>query len=78
MEIFLFIVIVLQFGYIVFKDVSNYKERELLELKLMSKSMTEYKEAIESIAEDSPAPEPPTHLPIEDVSYDKIMKAKTL
>jgi hypothetical protein len=78
MEIFLFIVIVLQFGYIVFKDVQNSREREQLELKLMSKSVTEYKEAIESLVEDSPKPEPPTHLPIEDVSYDKIMKANTL
>jgi hypothetical protein len=78
MEIFLFIVIVLQFGYIVFKDVQNSREREQLELKLMSKSVTEYKEAIESLVEDSPKPEHPTHLPIEDVSYDKIMKANTL
>ena len=75
MEIFLFIVIILQFGYIVFKDVSNSRERDKLELKLMSKSVTEYKEAVESIVEEEREPEEPKYIPIEDVSYEKIMKA---
>lgn len=78
MEISLFLIIALQFAYIVFKDVMNSREREKLQLKLMSKSVTEYKEAVDSIAGDSPKQPDPENIPIEDVSYEKILKANEI
>ena len=47
MEYILIAVIVLQWAYIIYKEESIKKEREKLQLKLMSKDITEYKEVTE-------------------------------
>lgn len=78
MELFLFLIIVLQLAYSVFKDIVNSKERDRLELKLMCKSVTEYKDAVENVVEETRKPEEPKFIPIEEVSYEKIMKAEDL
>jgi hypothetical protein len=78
MEIFLFLIIVLQLAYSIFKDLVNSKERERLELKLMSKSTIEYKDAVDDSVEEERKPEEQKFIPLEEVSYEKIMKAKDL
>lgn len=75
MDYALLIVIFLLIGYIVFKEWITYREREKTQLKLMSKSVGEYQKVIEDIPESSD-PEPVTHIPIEDLSVDEILKAK--
>jgi hypothetical protein len=76
MEPVLLVIIALQFGYIVFKDVKVGQEREKMFLKLMSKDLREYRDSIETIADESTKQEPDVHVPVEDVSYEDILKAK--
>lgn len=57
--IYLFIIIVLLIAYIVYENIASRKEREKLQLKLMSKNIAEYKEAIE--------PEPESVVPEEEI-----------
>ena len=75
MELILAFIIVLQFGYIIFKDVKVGQEREKMLLKLMSKDLREYKDAIETIADESTKQEAEIHVPIEEVSAEQILKA---
>lgn len=75
MEYSLLFVIILQSAYIVYQDFSNRKEREQLELKLMSKNVTEYKEATEPLPENLEEEEE-THKPVEDVPVDKLLQAE--
>lgn len=51
------------------------REREKLQLKLMSKDTAEYKKATEKPPKDTNPKDNP-YKPIEDVSVDKLMKAK--
>ena len=53
MDIAFLIVIVLQFAYIIFKDVLGSKERDRLQLKLMSGGAREYVDTIAPEAENS-------------------------
>ena len=46
-------------AYIVYENIASRKEREKLQLKLMSKNVAEYKEAIE--------PEPESVVPEEEI-----------
>ena len=46
-------------AYIVYENIASRKEREKLQLKLMSKNIAEYKEAIE--------PEPESVVPEEEI-----------
>lgn len=75
-EYFLLLVIILQFVYIVYKDVSNGKERERLQLKLMSKNLVEYKEAVEKPPKPAKKPKPSPFKNLEDVSIDKLLTAE--
>jgi len=73
--IYLIVVAIIEFIYIVYQDFLNRREREKLQMKLMSKDIQEYKEATE------PAPKPgksekSPYKPIEEVSIDKLMKAE--
>jgi hypothetical protein len=77
MEYLLFGVIVLLIAYITFQDYYNRRERENLELKLMSKDVTEYKVN----TEPPPKPlkdEPEEYLDTDDVSPTKLLTAKDL
>jgi hypothetical protein len=71
------IIIVLLIIYAGIKDYLSYKEREKLELKLMSKSVSEYKETAykEKEPENTKEPDNP-FISIEDASYEQILKAK--
>ena len=53
MDVMLLIIIVVQFAYVVFKDILNSKEREKLQLKLMSRSAQEYVDTIAPLEENS-------------------------
>lgn len=74
---YLFAIIVLLISYIVYESVASRKEREKLQLKLMSKNVEEYKIATE--------PEPEPVIPqeeldefeeLENVSPDTLLKAE--
>ena len=75
--VYLFAIIVLLIAYIVYENVASRREREKLQLKLMSKNVEEYKEATE--------PEPKSVVPeeeldeyeeLENVSPEKLLEAK--
>lgn len=75
MDLLALIVIILQFAYIVFQHWTYQKEREKLELKLMSRNIEEYKDAVEPPAKDMPEKESP-YKPLEEVPLDKQLEAK--
>ena len=75
MDIILYIIIGFQFAYILYKDVSFAKERERLQLKLMSKDIFEYKGAVENKVEEGKSVEDPYIAP-EEASLEQILKAK--
>lgn len=75
MEYGLLAVVALQFVYIVYKDYINAKEREKLQLKLMSRDVGEYKAVVDKIPEDA-EPEPDPYIPAEDATIDEILKAE--
>jgi hypothetical protein len=69
-------IIVLQFGYTIFKDILYKDQMEKLQLKFMSQDVHEYKAAIEK---DTPRPkpaQPDPYIDIEDVSLAELVKAK--
>lgn len=70
----LLIIIALQFGYIIFKDIKSEQEREGMLLKLMSKDVKEYRDVVEEPVKDSPKQEPDVHVPIESVPFETILK----
>ena len=69
------IIIGLLIGYAIVKDVLFYKEREKLQLKLMSKDLGEYISATEPEAENAVQEEDPI-IPIEEATYEQIIKSK--
>jgi len=69
------IVIALLIGYAVYKDILFYKEREKLQLKLMSKDIKEYVDTIEPEPQDAKSVEDP-FLPIENATVEQILRAK--
>ena len=69
------IIIVLLIGYAVVKDVLFYKEREKLQMKLMSKDLSEYASVTEPEADNAPQEENP-YIAIEDATYEQILKSK--
>lgn len=77
MEFILLIIILIQFGYIIYKDILFRDEREKLQLKLMSKDLTEYTSVVEEPKKPkAPVKKPDEYIDIEDVSVDRIIKAK--
>jgi hypothetical protein len=71
----LLVVIVLQFIFMVYSDFQNRKERELLQLKLMSKDIDDYKSALEDTPEDSKKEENP-YLDMDEVGIEQLLKTK--
>ena len=69
------IIIVLLIGYAVYKDVLFYKEREKLQMKLMSKDLTDYVVSSTPEPENAVQEENP-YIPIEDATIEQILKAK--
>jgi len=69
------IVIVLLIIYAAVKDVLFYKEREKLQLKLMSKDVKEYISSTEPPPKDTKQQEDP-FIPIEEATIDQILKAE--
>ena len=61
--------------YIVYQDRLNRGERERMQLKLMSKDVNEYKEAVEPPAKDVVEKTNP-HVSIEDVPLDRLLSAE--
>lgn len=76
MEQFLFLLIILLLGYIFYQDRTNRLEREKLELKLISKSATEYKEVTEGQDENTPQPKESPYVAVEEAPEDKILTAQ--
>jgi len=69
------LVIILQFIYIIYKDRAERAERENLQLKLISKDVSEYQKAVEKVPEDTVQNEEP-YVPLEDVEVDKLIRAE--
>lgn len=78
MDLALLFIIVLQFAYIVYKDVSFSKERDKLSIKSLSKNVDEYVSAVKSIepVEEEPKKEEDIYISVEDLSVDEVLKAK--
>jgi|SaaInlLV_10m_DNA_2_1039722.scaffolds.fasta_scaffold00537_11 hypothetical protein len=76
MDFVLLFIIVLQTAYIVYKDISFGKERERHLLKIMSKDVVEYKEAVETVAEDTEKEPEQEIVPIEEISIEEMLLAK--
>lgn len=79
MDFILLSIIVMLFGYILYKDISFSKERASLQLKLMSKDVNEYVAAVNSLEDtDESEEEEEIYVPIEELSVEDILKAKDL
>lgn len=78
MDLALLFIIVLQFAYIVYKDVSFSKERDKLSIKSLSRNVDEYVSAVKSIepVEEEPKKEEDIYISVEDLSVDEVLKAK--
>ena len=74
-EIILLLVIILQFGYIIYRDIAERKDREKLELKLMSRNLDDYKMAVEPEPEPAES-KPDPYKPVEDVDTEKLLMAE--
>ena len=71
MEIILLVVIVLQFGYLVYSDIQNRTERRLLQIEL---GMVELPNSLEN-PDSSPDEEDP-YISMDEVDIEQIVKAK--
>lgn len=76
MQFILLSVIVLQLGYIVYSDIQNRRERERLQLKLMSKDLVEYTDAVGGAEEPSTTIEEDPYLSIEEASVEQVVGAR--
>jgi hypothetical protein len=74
-DIILLIVIILQSAYIFYQHKSAQDEREKLQLKLMSKDVTEYKDAIEPTPKEMEE-QPNPFKPLEDIPIEDQLKAE--
>lgn len=70
MELILLVVILLQFGYLVYSDIQNRRERKFLQMNL--NDFTDF----DDIPEDSPKEEEDPFISIEEAGVDKIVEAK--
>jgi len=70
MNLILFAIIVLQFGYIVFSDIQNRKERKFIQMNL--EDFVDFEDTPEESIEEEDDP----YLPIEEVGIERIIKAK--
>ena len=75
------LVIILQFAYILYQDISNRKEREKLQLLIKSKDAPEYRAIAplpfkEPKKEKKEEEESSPYVPIEEVSTEKLLLAE--
>jgi predicted transport protein len=77
MNILAVIVITFQFIYIIYSDIQNRKERESLQLKLMSKDLNDYKNFKEDVVTSGNYEEDP-YIDIDEAGLDKIVKSKDM
>lgn len=75
MEIVLIAFLVLETVYLIYSDYQNRKERKDLQLKLMSRNLTEYVSAVDVPKDVNTPEEPETHIPLEEVSAEDLIKA---
>lgn len=73
MDIFLFAVIVLQLGYMVFSDIKNREERTVLQFKLMGEPIPEKKSTESS---ETKKEEEDPYISIEEAGVEQLLKAK--
>lgn len=75
--VYLFVIIVLLISYIIYEGIASRKEREKLQLKLMSKNVEEYKLATEPEPESVvPEEELDEYEELENVPPEKLLEAK--
>ena len=74
--IVLLVVILLQFAYLIYSDTQNRRERERLQLKLMSRDLEDYKSFTEESPEDSPVDEEDPYLSLEEAGVERVVNAK--
>lgn len=74
-EYYLAGIILLQFLYIFYSDFASRREREALEVKLMSKDAAEYKTATEKPAENTPQKES-EYVDVSEVEVEKLLRAE--
>jgi len=78
MELVLFAVILLQFAYLVYQDHQNRKERGELELKLMAKTLEEYKSVPEETPEPAPSIEEDPYMTLDEAGVERVVRAKEI
>jgi hypothetical protein len=76
MELILFGIVVLQFAFLVYYDFQTRKERELLQLKLMSANLEEYKFATEETPEDQIIEEDDPYIPLDSAGIEQVIRSK--
>jgi hypothetical protein len=76
MEIFLFIVIVLQVGLFVYSDYQNRVERDKLQLKLMSRDLKDYVSSVDSKVEEGPKEAFDPYIDPEEANLEQIVNAR--
>ena len=67
--------IVLQFIFILYQDITNRREREKLEMKLMSHDLQDYQTAQEKPPKNGES-KPDPYVPVEDVPIKKLLDAE--
>ena len=75
MDIFIIVALIL---YTAFKDVIYYKEREKLQLKLMSRNLEEYTENVSPVEEVNTPQEEDPYIPVGEATIEQILKAEDI
>lgn len=81
-EIILLIIILFQFAYSIYQDISFERERERLLLKIMSKNVEEYTVAVKEVEEPvlpknaNEEEEMTEYADVSEVPVEKLMKAE--
>jgi len=73
---FLLAIIVLQMAYIIYNDIQVRAERERFILKIMSKDVSEYKDAISGPESISTPEEDDPYIDVADAGIERVLKSK--
>lgn len=76
MDFILLGIIVLQFGYLIYQDIQNRKERSELQLKFMAKNLEDYKSVKEESPEPASSPQDDPYLTLDEAGVDRVVGAK--
>lgn len=76
MTYLLFVVILMQFGYQIYSDLQNRKERDILTQKLMAKDLIDYKVASEKTEDGVSEVDENEYQSLEEAGVDGVLKAK--